>query len=557
MAEQPGGATVRNPYPGLRPFRTDEEHLFFGREHQVDRMIDKLAVQRFLAVVGTSGSGKSSLVNCGLRPALHRGHMASAGAAWRMAQFRPENDPLGKLAQALAAPGVLYDAAAIATMARKGLPTAELVALTLRLGSLGLVDMVAQARLPAGTQLLVVVDQFEELFRFRNSADKAANTAADNAANTAANTAATAAVTATADDALAFVQLLLEAAAQTELPIHVVLTMRSDFLGDCAQFCGLPEAINEGQYLVPRLTRDEIRAAITGPAGVAEAQIGPLLLTRLLNDVGDNPDQLSILQHALNRTWFHWESAGASDALALAHYEAAGGMAHALDKHANKAFGELAGPAEQRLCERIFKALTDTGTDARGVRRPKRLDELARITGGTADELRRVLDIFRKPSRSFLMPPLADALGPDSVIDISHESLMRVWARLKTWADEEAQSARIYRRLRETALEHQDKRVGFWSLLFWAYNVRAWTGKRQGTLGMRWVGIFITDLKGQPLGRWRATGRFFARFLSYYTGYGFWLQNVNGRRQTLHDRISGSVVLRRPAKKAATPPDSR
>ena len=134
---------------------------------------------------------------------------------------------------------------------------------------------------------------------------------------------------------------------------------------------------------------------------------------------------------------------------------------------------------------------------------------------------------------------------------------MRVWARLKTWADEEAQSARIYRRLRETALEHQDKRVGFWSLLFWAYNVRAWTGKRQGTLGMRWVGIFITDLKGQPLGRWRATGRFFARFLSYYTGYGFWLQNVNGRRQTLHDRISGSVVLRRPAKKAATPPDSR
>ena len=93
---------------------------------------------------------------------------------------------------------------------------------------------------------------------------------------------------------------------------------------------------------------------------------------------------------------------------------------------------------------------------------------------------------------------------------------------------------------------------GFWSLLFWAYNVRAWTGKRQGTLGMRMAGIFITDLKGQPLGRWRATGRFFARFLSYYSGYGFWLQNVNGRRQTLHDRISGSVVLRRPPK-AQTP----
>src|SRR5882672_7421306 len=109
MAELEPCTAVRNPYPGLRPFRTDEERLFFGREHQVDRMIDKLSANRFLAVVGGSGSGKSSLVNCGLRPALHRGNMASAGAAWRMAQFRPGNDPIGALASALAAPGVLFE----------------------------------------------------------------------------------------------------------------------------------------------------------------------------------------------------------------------------------------------------------------------------------------------------------------------------------------------------------------------------------------------------------------------------------------------------------------
>ena len=83
-----------NPFPGLRPFREDEEYLFFGRENQVDAMVDKLADTRFLAVVGTSGSGKSSLVNCGLRPALRQGLMARAGAAWRMAQFRPGNDPI-------------------------------------------------------------------------------------------------------------------------------------------------------------------------------------------------------------------------------------------------------------------------------------------------------------------------------------------------------------------------------------------------------------------------------------------------------------------------------
>ena len=107
MRDVPDRAT-RNPFPGLRPFRTNEEHLFFGRENQVDRLIDKLATHRFLAVVGTSGSGKSSLVNCGLRPALHRGYMASAGASWRMVQFRPGSNPINALARALAEPCVLF-----------------------------------------------------------------------------------------------------------------------------------------------------------------------------------------------------------------------------------------------------------------------------------------------------------------------------------------------------------------------------------------------------------------------------------------------------------------
>src|SRR5215469_17775403 len=92
-------ARAANPFPGLRPFRETEEHLFFGRESQVDTMVDKLAKTRFLAVVGTSGSGKSSLVNCGLRPALHRGLMASAGIRWRMVQFRPGNNPLRAIAR--------------------------------------------------------------------------------------------------------------------------------------------------------------------------------------------------------------------------------------------------------------------------------------------------------------------------------------------------------------------------------------------------------------------------------------------------------------------------
>lgn len=431
----------KNPFPGLRPFREDEEYLFFGRENQVDAMVDKLAATRLLAVVGTSGSGKSSLVNCGLRPALHGGLMARAGTAWRMAQFRPGSDPMRAMARALAEDGVLFSHYQAA-----GLTLAEIVDTTLRMSKLGLIDIYEQAQLGEDVNLLVVVDQFEELFRYRQfGAGQQPN------------------VTGVSEEATAFVNLLLAVKEQTRYPIYVVLTMRSDFLGDCTQFTGLAETINAGQYLVPRMTRDERRAAIGGPVGVGGAESSPVLLTRLVNDVGDNPDQLSILQHSLNRTWNQWERSGGKGPLDLPHYEAIGTMAHALDQHAERAYAELTTARQQQICEKLFKALTDKATDPRGVRRPSRLGTLCALTEATPLEVTQVIDVFRQPSRSFLMPPAGDTLEAETVIDISHESLMRVWERLRTWADEEAQSAHIYRRLAETAVLHGEKKAGLWS----------------------------------------------------------------------------------------------
>ena len=428
-----------NPFPGLRPFRDDEEHLFFGRESQVDAIVDKLAVARFLAVVGASGSGKSSLVNCGLRPALHRGLMTRAGTSWRVAQFRPGSRPLAAMTHRLASNGVLY-------CDYKGpVPLEEIVDTSLRVSKRGLIDAFRKARLPDGVNLLVVVDQFEELFRYQTLSTSAMG------------------VGERSEEGVAFVNLLLEAKRQLDLPIYIVLTMRSDFLGNCAEYPGLPEAINEGQYLVPRMTREERRAAIKGPVGVGGAKISPVLLTRLINDVGDNPDQLSILQHALNRTWAHWQHEGHGEGpISLPHYESIGTMAHALDRHAEKAYGELSNDREKKICEKIFKALTDKGTDVRGIRRPTSLATLCLLTKASQREVAGVLDIFRKPSRSFLMPPLPERLEPHTVIDISHESLMRVWERLKTWADEEAQSAQLYRRLSETATLYANGKSGPW-----------------------------------------------------------------------------------------------
>ncbi len=428
---------ITNPFPGLRPFREEEEHLFFGRERQVDAMVDKLAQRRFLAVVGTSGSGKSSLVNCGLRPALHQGRMSSAGTAWRMAQFRPGNHPLAAMAQALAKDGVLFR-----NFQERGLPLVEIIDTTLRMSKRGLIDIFEQAALPKGVNLLVVVDQFEELFRYRQLVD---GPQADGHGFS--------------EKATAFVKLLLELQEQKDCPIFVVLTMRSDFLGDCTQLAGLAEAINAGLYLVPRLTSEERREAIMNPIRVRGAEITPVLVTRLVNDVGDNPDQLSILQHALNRTWARWQAEGGTGPIDLPHYEAIGTMERALDAHAEQAYAELASPGQessqrQWICETLFKALTDKASDGRGIRRPTTLVTLCALADEPAAEMSAVIDVFRHPSRSFLMPPASEGLEAETVLDISHESLMRVWERLKRWVEEEAQSAQIYRRLAERAALH-------------------------------------------------------------------------------------------------------
>lgn len=423
---------LTNPFPGLRPFREEEEHLFFGREGQVDAIVDKLAAKRFLAVVGTSGSGKSSLVNCGLRPALRRGLMARAGSAWRMAQFRPGGHPIPALARSLAQPKLLFNHHDVGEQVIEAIIEA-----TLRMGNLGVIDLFEQAQLIGQANLLLVVDQFEELFRYKTPGSSVSG---DD-------------VQQMNEESVAFVNLLLKAA-QSEYPIYVVLTMRSDFLGDCARFPGLPEAVNEGQFLIPRLTREERRAAITGPVLVAGGEISPVLLTRLVNDVGDNPDQLSILQHALNRTWAQWQrERHGNEPISLSHYEAIGTMAHALDQHAEMAFAELT-ECQKRICEVVFQALTEKGSDARGVRRPTDFATLCAIAAAEPSEVGAVLEVFRKPDRSFLMPPADEPVGPKTIIDISHESLMRVWNRLKEWVERETNSAAQYRRLAQSAMLH-------------------------------------------------------------------------------------------------------
>jgi WD40 repeat protein/energy-coupling factor transporter ATP-binding protein EcfA2 len=424
-----------NPFPGLRPFEPDEDYLFFGREKQTDELVHRLRTTRFLSILGTSGCGKSSLVRSGLIPSLYGGGMTRAGSSWRVAILRPGEDPLGNLAAALSAPEAL---GAGDDPADPGL-TRAFFETTLRASKMGLVECIRQVRLRERDNVLVLIDQFEEIFRFKRSRRVAGH-----------------------DEAIAFVKLLLEAAQHREVPCYIALTMRSDFIGNCMEFGDLPEAINAGLYLVPRMTRDELRSAVAGPVAVGGSMIAPRLVSRLLNDVGDDPDQLPILQHALLRTWDCWEDDHTpGEPLDLRHYEAIGTMGEALSRHAEEAFGEL-DAAGRALAEKLFKALTDKGTDDRGIRHPAPLEEICDLTGASASQVAAVVETFRKPGRSFLMPPPGIPLHTGSILDISHESLMRVWERMAGWVDEEARSARLYLGVAEAAARHEEGVAALW-----------------------------------------------------------------------------------------------
>jgi hypothetical protein len=192
-------------------------------------------------------------------------------------------------------------------------------------------------------------------------------------------------------------------------------------------------------------------------------KITPRLVQQLLNDLGDNPDQLPILQHALMRTWSYWSSYRdyEEEQVDLKHYEAIGTMAEALSMHANEAFDELTDD-QKRICEILFKAITEKRGENFGIRRPTRLNEIAAIADCSEEEVTEVIEKFREPGRSLLTPAFGTPMSSKSMIDISHESLMRIWVRLKNWVDDEAEAVQMYIRLAEAASMYQVGKAGLW-----------------------------------------------------------------------------------------------
>jgi WD40 repeat protein len=461
------------PFPGLRPFLETESHLFFGREGQTQELLRRLEQGRHLAVLGTSGSGKSSLVYAGLVPALRGDYFLNDRSRWRIVAFRPKGDPLGNLAATLAQVPEL-----------RGCGRAELHESSMTLVK-SITASIAEKRWNDDTNLLIIVDQFEELFRYDPTESPT-----------------------TWDERASFVKLLIEGTRAPGLPLYVVLTMRSEYLGDCAQFRDLPETINDGQYLIPRMTRENWRAAIEGPLRLVGVPPSPALVQRLLNDVtkiegaasrasssGDEADALPLLQHALNRTWDAFESERAKGKpekqLLLRHYSGVGGIEGALSRHLDEALARArhkVGADADRIAERVFQRLRTRDVKGREARAPLPFGELVEIVGAPAAQVGAVLDCFRDNDRPFLTPrlasddsrlaadPDANRLKPATEIDITHECLLRRWNKLKVeWITDEEESRRNYVRLAQFKDEKE------FVAGTWLTTIDEWWHRRQPT----------------------------------------------------------------------------
>lgn len=407
-----------NPYPGLRPFSQEESHLFFGREGQVDNVVKSLLKNRFIAVIGSSGSGKSSLIYCGV---LSR--VISKGA-WNVIKTRPGSNPLENLFQAVS------HVTADSTISDQN-PVSLKEAIT---------GLLRTDHVKNNKSNVIVIDQFEELFRYSSMGGD----------------------TDVVLERKEYADYIVELANQDDLPVFIIITMRSDFIGECSRYQNFTKLINKSNYLIPRMSREDFKSVIEEPAKIFGSTIDENLVKRILEEVGDNQDQLPVLQHALMRTWNFWiENSSSEKSISISDYENIGGIDRALSDHANEAFDELK-PFEKIVCEKVFRSLSEKGLDNKGVRRPGKVSSLAKISESSPEQVIKIINIFRAEGRSFLTPSYKIPIDENSVIDLSHEALMRIWDRLNNWVDEESTAVGMYKRLADSAASYQVGKISLW-----------------------------------------------------------------------------------------------
>jgi WD40 repeat protein len=366
-----------------------------------------------LAILGASGSGKSSVVRAGLLYQIQLGQRLSGSENWQIKIFRPGEHPLQNLALAF-----LDSSLSDIDRASQFAKAEELLAK----GGVGLGQLINAT---SSERMVLVADQFEEAFTLCQDVSERQR----------------------------FFECLLAALTHTGNKLCLVLTMRADFFGKCAEqeYSGLAQQIQQHLVTVTPMTRDELEQAITAPASKLGSQVQQELVQQIIADVESSPGSLPLLQYTLTELWQQQQ-------LTLAAYTRLGGVKGTLEKRATEVYESLSGD-EQAVAKRIFLELTQLGEGTEDTRRRVLLENLAsspqqeavveQVIGKLADEKNRLVVTSTLSEKGAESRHLV-------VVDIAHEALIRNWSLLRQWVTENREALRQQRKIESEAQEWLD-----------------------------------------------------------------------------------------------------
>lgn len=394
----------KNPYKGLRAFQQSDAVDFFGRSTLIERILDRLRdtgdLSRFLAVVGPSGSGKSSVVKAGVMPRLREGALDSE-LDWFVAEMVPGTHPLEELEALLLS---------IATEPLPGLLD------QLREDERGLVRAVRRILPDDDTELVLVIDQFEEVFTLVDDEERRAH----------------------------FLNVLQAAARDVRSRIRVLVTLRADFYDRPLLYSGFGELVQQRSEIVLPLSMAELEEVIVEPARRVGVTVEPGLLAAIVGDVAQQAGALPLLQYALLELFEQHDQRQ----LTLAAYQDIGGTSGALARRAEELYQSL-NSDRQELARQIMLRLVTPGEGGEDTRRRVFRSELLSLIDD-ADTIDEILDSF---GRYRLLTFDHDPQTRASTVEVAHEALIRRWDRLRQWLDEDRDGMRMQRRLAAAAQE--------------------------------------------------------------------------------------------------------
>ncbi|CAM2008204.1 nSTAND1 domain-containing NTPase [Acanthopleuribacter pedis] len=394
-ARQPTGIC---PFRGLEVFREEDQHLFFGREAVSQQVFEHLVAQGFSAVIGPSGSGKSSIIQAGVVPLLRETDTTIMMTA-------PGASPLAEIAFGFSAHlRDLGKSAPVEPLHQRLCASPE-----------ALFSITREILTASGnSRFCLVIDQFEELFTL-----------------------------AAPEETGAFCEALCQAVAKPEGGFQVLLTMRADFLGKCAAYPDLNKYVVEHLIQVETMHRNDLIRAIEEPARLGGLQLETGLLDHMLDDLTGASGELPLLEHALLELFERHEDG----LLTWSAYQAVGGIAGALARRAEQAFAALSPEAQQGLRKMFTLCLVHPGEGAEDTRRRATRAELIAVGGAGAETL------IDRWTAARLLSGTHDATRDITLVDVAHEALIRNWRRIGEWMTEDRETARLFNRLRHAAAE--------------------------------------------------------------------------------------------------------